>query len=131
MAPLDLLTIILSHKLKYAPGERDMVILSHQVVSVPSVTSTAQYPWPDALAHSSSLVTYGSQGLGSAMSRTVGLPLAFAAMKVLDGNVRERGVRGPSECGREVWGSVLEGMESVGMGMTDTTKRVQRNPLAL
>ncbi|KAG9033233.1 hypothetical protein FRB95_000412 [Tulasnella sp. JGI-2019a] len=120
LSPLDLLTTLLSHKLRYMPGERDMVILVHQMMSVPSHSLPTSDPakWEDVHTHSSHIVTYGSEA-GSAMSRTVGLPLAFAAMKVLDGQVHERGVKGPSECGKEVWRGVLDGMETVGMGMKE------------
>lgn len=106
------------------PGERDMVILVHQMMSVPSHSPVTSDPtsWEDVHSHASRLVTYGSEA-GSAMSRTVGLPLAFAAMKVLDGQVHERGVKGPSQCGKEVWRGVLDGMESVGMGMKEESAR--------
>lgn len=41
---------------------------------------------------SSSLVVKGSDGVHTAMAKTVGLPLAFAAGHILNGNIQRRGV---------------------------------------
>lgn len=100
-----------------------MVILSHEVVSIPK---SAQPGDPahiaSAITHNSTLVTYGTPDVlgGSAMSRTVGLPLAIAALKVLDGTIVERGVRGPGECGRDMWRGVMDGLEERGIAMRET-----------
>jgi alpha-aminoadipic semialdehyde synthase len=59
-----------------------------------------------------SLLCYGTDE-GSAMSITVGKTLAFAALRVLDGHVKGRGVKGPYE--REVWEGVLQSLEEVGV----------------
>lgn len=59
-----------------------------------------------------SLRTYGGPE-GSAMSLTVGKTLAFAALRVLDGHVKARGVVGPYD--REVWEGVLDDLEEVGI----------------
>ncbi|CAE6438833.1 unnamed protein product [Rhizoctonia solani] len=118
ITPLDALATLLSHKLRYEPHERDLVLLSHEVVTAP-----ASAPPSDAFdpatneVYTSTLAVYGSSS-GSAMSQTVGLPLAFAALQVLDGGVRARGVAGPF--GEEVYRPVLEGLEAVGLGMRET-----------
>jgi alpha-aminoadipic semialdehyde synthase len=52
------------------------------------------------------------------MSKTVGLPLAFATLQVLDNGVRTRGVAGPF--GEEIYRPVLEGLDTVGLGMRET-----------
>lgn len=52
------------------------------------------------------------------MSKTVGLPLAFAALRVLDGGIRTRGVAGPF--GEEVYKPVLAGLAEMGLGMRET-----------
>ena len=67
--------------------------------------------------HRSSLVAYGD-GSGSAMAKTVGLPVAFAALDVLDGKVRVRGVTGPNE--REVYEAVLGRLDQAGLGMVES-----------
>ncbi|KAG8905005.1 hypothetical protein FRB99_000878 [Tulasnella sp. 403] len=124
---LDMLTTLLAHKLCYNRGEKDMVILSHNLISVPkshpplSASDTAPTPYPMARMHTSTLITYGTpSSLGaSAMSRTVGLPLAVAALKVLDGAVVERGVTGPGECGSAIWKGVMDGLEERGIAMRE------------
>ena len=56
------------------------------------------------------------------MSITVGKTLAFAALRVLDGHVSQRGVTGPYE--REVWEGVLGALEEVGVEVVEHWERV-------
>jgi len=111
---------LLAYQLRYQVDERDMVVLSHEIVSRPKdvqLTNTG-----DETLFSSSLVVTGTPSTGnSAMSRTVGLPLAFAALEVLDGKVSSRGVLG----GKEVWRAVLEGMKQVGIHMRESVTPLQ------
>ncbi|CAE6370638.1 unnamed protein product [Rhizoctonia solani] len=117
VTPLDALATLLSHKLRYEPHERDLVLLSHEVVTAP-VSAPPSERFDPAIneVHTSTLAVYGSSS-GSAMSKTVALPLAFATLRVLDGGVRTRGVAGPF--GKEVYQPVLEGLEKVGLGMKE------------
>ncbi|CAE6447590.1 unnamed protein product [Rhizoctonia solani] len=118
VTPLDALAILLAYKLRYEPHERDLVLLSHEVVTAPTSAPYSETFDPATNeVHTSTLTVYGSTS-GSAMSKTVGLPLAFAALRVLDGGVRARGVAGPF--GDEVYMPVLEGLEAVGLGMKET-----------
>jgi len=112
--PIDLFTIILARKLKYEPKERDIVILSHEIVAKSPSNPEAEE------IHTSSLITYGTP-TASAMARCVGLPVAFAALQVLDGEVSVRGVHGPTD--KAVYGSVLRGLEEVGLGMKENIRR--------
>jgi alpha-aminoadipic semialdehyde synthase len=52
------------------------------------------------------------------MSVTVGKTLAFAAGRVLDGQVKVRGVTGPYD--KEIWGGVLSDLEDVGVRVNET-----------
>ena len=36
VASIDLLTVVHAHKLRYDPGERDLVVLSHEIVAQPA-----------------------------------------------------------------------------------------------
>lgn len=121
MAPIDLFARLLVHKLQYAPHERDLVVLSHEIVTRPK---SSQVPLTSPSAneeiHTSSLVTYGTKD-ASAMSRTVGLPVAFTALQILDGGVSVRGVQGPSN--KEVYGNVLRRLEEVGLGMRESVRK--------
>lgn len=85
--PIDLFAILLARKLRYLPGERDLVVLSHEVVAKAPNTGKESI-------HTSSMVAYGTPE-ASAMARTVGLPIALATRIVLDGKVKVRGVWGP------------------------------------
>jgi alpha-aminoadipic semialdehyde synthase len=108
--PLDILAHILSRKLAYASGQRDMCLLHHafEVVSAanPGQTQTV----------TASLRHYGTAE-ASSMSITVGKTLAFAALRVVDGEVKARGVMGPYE--REVWEEVLGSLEEAGVIVED------------
>ncbi|KIJ19435.1 hypothetical protein PAXINDRAFT_68974 [Paxillus involutus ATCC 200175] len=119
LAPIDLLTAILAHKLKYNPGERDLVVLSHEIVAQPS-SIPGEAPPELMEVHTSSLVAYGTSS-ASAMSRCVGLPVAFAALAVLDGKVVGRGVQGPTE--EILYQVVLDGLEEAGLAMKEGVRK--------
>jgi alpha-aminoadipic semialdehyde synthase len=114
MAPIDLFTTLLAHKLQYEPNDRDVVILWHEIV-----TESRSGP-PMQEVHTSSLVSYGTPA-ASAMSRCVGLPVALAALQVLDGGVVERGVTGPTD--KAVYSSVLKGLSDAGLGVKETVSK--------
>ncbi len=86
-APLDLLARLLEGKLRYAPGERDMVVLEEHLL----------------VAHEDGgrrcirerLLVFGQAGDDSAMARTVGLPAAIACRLILEDRVRLSGVHIP------------------------------------
>ena len=110
--PIDHFANLLAQKLRYEPHERDLVILNHEIIAQ-DVSGREE-------VHSSSLITYG-RSEASAMARCVGLPIAFAALKVLDGRVSARGVCGPA-VEENLWKGVLDGLEEVGLGMKETVR---------
>jgi len=109
--PIDHFATLLAQRLKYEPHERDLVILSHEIIAQDPLSSQKE-------VHSSSLTTYGTSE-ASAMARCVGLPVALAALYVLDGKVTARGVQGPS-AEKNIWAGVLGGLDEVGLGMRET-----------
>ena len=111
LPPADALALHLAHALRYAPRERDLVLLHHEVVARDPSSGTER-------VYTSSLTAYGD-ARASAMARTVGLPVAFAALRVLDGSVRATGVCGPT-ADEAVWRGVLEGLESKGLGFKES-----------
>ena len=123
-APIDLFATLLAHKLRYLPNERDMVILSHEIVcrTTPFVPSSPSQPVEEEI-HTSSLIATGTSTQTS-MSVCVGLPVAFATRTVLDGHVNARGVCGPG-VEKGVWKGVLNGLASVGLGMKESVKIVK------
>lgn len=119
--PINLFSNILSHRLRYKENERDMVILTHEIIAVPNEPSKAG----SEEVHTSTLVTYGTPVNGiSAMARTVGLPVAFAALAVADGRVSTRGVCGPSV--PEIYGPVLAQLEEAGIKFVENVEMNDR-----
>jgi alpha-aminoadipic semialdehyde synthase len=113
ITPADAFALYLAHALRYAPNERDLVLLHHEIVARDPRSGTEQ-------VHTSTLTAYGD-ARASAMARTVGLPVAFAAQRVLDGAVRATGVCGPTAA-EAVWKGVLEGLDSRGLGIRENVK---------
>jgi len=86
-SPLDVLCALFEAKLKYAPGERDMLIMQHKFT----------IHWDDGRMERvrSTLVDYGIPNGDSSMSRTVALPAAIASRLILEGQVKLKGVQIP------------------------------------
>jgi saccharopine dehydrogenase-like NADP-dependent oxidoreductase len=101
----DLLVERLEATMAYGPGERDLVVLHHEVA------------WESGSgehgAFRGSLVEYGEAGGDTAMSRLVGLPAAFATRRILDGTIRETGVRIPVSPG--IFLPILADLQSAGV----------------
>jgi len=116
MPALDLFALLLAHKLHYEPHERDVVFLSHELISRPHSAGPSTDGGEEI--HTSSLIVRGTQE-HSAMALTVGLPVAFAALQILDEEVRVRGVVGPTaDVG--LCRSILKDLETVGLGMRES-----------
>ncbi|KAJ7596298.1 Saccharopine dehydrogenase-domain-containing protein [Mycena floridula] len=110
LPPLDMFATLLAFRLKYEPQERDMVVLAHEVVG-DSKRSRRKNVW------TSTMVVYGFPDGHSAMARTVGLPVAIAALNVIDSPPRVRGVCGPKD--PSIWAPVLEGLRQEGLVMEE------------
>ncbi|KAL1719908.1 Saccharopine dehydrogenase-domain-containing protein [Schizophyllum commune] len=113
LSPLDAFAHLLTAKLRFLPGERDLVALTHEIRTLDAGSAARTYR--------STLVAYGNHR-HSAMARTVGIPVALAALGVLDGRIGVRGVQGATD--GSVYGPVLEGLEERGIGMKETVERV-------
>lgn len=104
LAPLDLLAARLAERCAYRPGQRDLVVLVHEVVSV--------HPEGRKLLRST-LVEKGIPGGESAMARTVSLPVALAVTLILQGGYKASGVRAPLDPG--LYRPLLAGLETLGL----------------
>jgi len=112
LTPIDLFAQLLSTKLAYAPHERDTVLLHHTFKLV------SDHPDPSVVPQTvTASLLYNGTEEASAMATTVGKTLAFAALRVVDGDIKARGVRGPYE--REVWEGVLDRLEEAGVGVVE------------
>lgn len=118
-APLDLFAQLLAHKLRYLPGESDSVILSHEIISRPVSSHVSDSR--DDLVHASTLLLRQPDPTASAMAVTVALPVSIAAMRILDGHVKIRGVIGPT-ADKEIYQPVLEELSRLGIVMKESTK---------
>lgn len=87
-APLDLLAGRLAERLRFAEGERDMVVQRHEIDWLAADASPRRAV--------SSLVAYGEPGGESATARTVSLPAAIAVELLLDRRVAIEGVAIPT-----------------------------------
>lgn len=116
---IEYLTALLAQKLRYLPHERDLVVLSHELTTIPEAHNNSG---EGSEVWTSTLVVYGTAE-ESAMSRCVGLPVALAALRVLDGQVRARGVCGPGE--EEVYKPILMDLHEAGLVMQE---RVREGP---
>lgn len=102
---LDVLEHLMLRKLRYAEGERDMIVLRHAF----------RYAGPDGREKSvtSTLIDYGIPGGDSAMARTVGLPAAAGARLLLEGKISRKGVCLPVHS--EIYGPILRELRSRGI----------------
>lgn len=100
-SPLDTLSNYMTKRLAYAPGERDMVILRHDI----------GVQWPDRSTEMKhiDLVVYGDPEGYSAMAATVGFPTAIASKMVLDGEIQSHGMLLPFS--KEVYQPILKRLQ--------------------
>ncbi|MCF7807136.1 MAG: saccharopine dehydrogenase NADP-binding domain-containing protein [Candidatus Marinimicrobia bacterium] len=83
---LDCIADLMSRKMAFKKGERDMVALQHQF--------TASFSDHTELI-TSTLIDYGVPHGASSMARTVSLPMAIAIRLILDGAINLTGVQIP------------------------------------
>jgi len=109
--PLDVLANLMEQKMKYAPGERDMIVMCHSFV--------AEYPSAPAQFITSTLVDFGVPHQDTSMARTVSLPAAVAVRLILDGKMPKTGVRIPVE--PDIYNPVLDQLAGMGIAMQEKT----------
>jgi saccharopine dehydrogenase-like NADP-dependent oxidoreductase len=102
---LDNLTVLMTDRLRYEAGERDMIVLQHEFLCRTATGRSERVV--------STLVDYGVPGGDSSMSRTVGLPAAIGARLILEGRIALPGVQVPVH--PEIYGPILEELETLGI----------------
>lgn len=106
--PAQILQHILEQKWKLEPKDKDMIVMWHKFT----------YKLKDqTMEINSSMVCEGEDQTYTAMSNTVGLPLAIAAKMVLNGKIKLTGVHWPTE--REIYDPVLDELEDYGIKFID------------
>ncbi|MBW2257867.1 MAG: saccharopine dehydrogenase NADP-binding domain-containing protein [Deltaproteobacteria bacterium] len=110
-----LATAMLEH-MQYEPGQRDMILMHHEVVSA----------FPDHRERTTmNLVDFGIPGGDSSMARTVSLPLAVAVRTHLERPFGFIGVHGPLE--PEMFEPILAELEEQGITCRETTEILERD----
>lgn len=106
--PARVLQSLLEEKLKLDPGDKDMIVMQHQFEYL-----------LDEKRHRivSSMAIIGEDTVHTAMSVTVGLPVAIAAKLILQGKIRSRGVQIPIH--REIYEPVMNELENYGILFTE------------
>lgn len=84
--PLDALATAMLARMEYKDGERDMIVMHHEVIS--EVAGERETTIMD-------LVDYGHPGGDTSMARTVSLPVAIGVKLILEGQATEPGVHAP------------------------------------
>ncbi len=96
-SPAQILQQLLQEKWKLENGELDMIVMKHEIVYKLNGRSHKVH---------SSLVVKGETQQLTAMSKTVGLPLAIATKLILKGKIKSRGVQIP--IAREFYEPILK-----------------------
>jgi saccharopine dehydrogenase-like NADP-dependent oxidoreductase len=103
-SPAKLLQQLLEPKWKLEPGDKDMLVMYHEF----------EYQIQNERKKiTSSLVALGEDEVYTAMSNTVGLPVAIAAKLILAGELKEKGVTLPVN--KVVYEPILNELASFGI----------------
>ena len=110
---LDVIASRMLAKMRYAPGERDMLVMQHEFVAdygerTEKITAT--------------MIDYGIPDGDSSMSRLVGLPAAIAARMILQGEIALTGVHVPIV--PEIYEPVLAELATMGISFVETVEHL-------
>ena len=112
--PIDILTERMLGLMSYKPGERDMLIMQHELV--------ADYA-DHKEAITATMIDYGIPHGDSSMSRTVGLPAAVATGLILHGEMAGlTGVQTPVI--PQIYEPVLAKLAGMGIGLTEKWEKL-------
>jgi saccharopine dehydrogenase (NADP+, L-glutamate forming)/spermidine synthase len=108
---MDMLADRMNKALAYRPGERDMLLMRHDI--------TFSYDEGKRRERITAImVDYGIPDGDSSMARTVSLPAAIGVRMLLEGHIRLRGVQIPVD--PDVYNPVLGELERLGISFTET-----------
>ena len=113
-SPAAILQMILEHKWSLQPGDKDMIVMQH-IFEYERAGSSFELK--------SSIVSVGDDETQTAMSKTVGWPLAIAAKLLLNGKLTNRGVVVPTFPG--IYEPVLKELETMGIKFEESTKEIK------
>jgi saccharopine dehydrogenase-like NADP-dependent oxidoreductase len=102
--PAQMLEKILSYKWTLQPEDKDMIVMYHKI----GYELNGEQKQIDA-----TMVCLGDDQTYTAMAKTVGLPVAIAALKILNGEIQTTGVQLP--IAKEVYLPILAELEKYGV----------------
>lgn len=108
-SPIDTISFHLANKLQYGKGERDMILMRHDVT----------IRWPDQRRElrGINMVSYGDPTGYTAMAKTVGYPAAIATKMVLDGEIQRQGMVLPFT--QDIYRPILQRLRVEGITATE------------
>ncbi len=110
---LDVLLDRMLKRMRYAPGEKDMIILHIEII--------AEFEGGKKEKRIATMVVKGEPFGETAMSRAVGLPTAISARLIVDGEIKAKGLRMPPNL-PELYKPALEELKKFGYEFS--TKRI-------
>ncbi len=109
-SPAQILENLLVDKWKLQAHDKDMIVMQHQFESINKSTQQIR-------KLTSTLVVKGEDGIHTAMAKTVGLPMAIAARKILKGEIALSGVHIPVT--KEIYLPILKELEELGISFVE------------
>lgn len=108
-SPAELLLHLLLNKWSLSPGDKDMVVMQHQLIYQKADGQT--------VTHVAELVTIGQDESMTAMAMGVGYPLGIAAKLILTGQINDTGVRIPLT--KAYYEPMLTELAALGLGFVE------------
>jgi saccharopine dehydrogenase (NADP+, L-glutamate forming) len=107
--PAQAMECILNKKWKLNPADKDMIVMWHRFIyELKGKKNQIQ----------SALVVKGEDSVRTAMAKTVGLPMGIAAILLLEGKIKLRGVCIPAQ--PEIYEPVLKVLQDYGVRFEET-----------
>ncbi len=106
--PAQILQKILEEKWTLSPDDKDMIVMYHKFgYEINGKKKQIE----------SNMVVIGDDQVYTAMAKTVGLPVAIATLKILNGKITTPGVQLPIS--KEVYNPILKELEDYGINFTE------------
>jgi len=120
LSPAKVLQKILEKKWQLEPDDKDMIVMQHQFDFEKEGIRKKRY---------STMVCIGEDTKHTAMSLTVGLPLAMVARRILEGLYKEKGVQLPIQ--PEIYNPVLEELKEYGIRFVEEEISISNTDLLI
>jgi len=120
LSPAKVLQKILEEKWQLEPDDKDMIVMQHQFDFEKEGIRKKRF---------STMVCIGEDTVHTAMSLTVGLPLAMITRRILEGEYKKKGVQLPIQA--EIYNPVLEELKEYGIRFVENELTVSNNGLQI